>query len=213
MKKDQLISIITECYQELLSEIISNPKDFKITIEDSKFIEKNGKKYFTEWTGYGKIKIPFGEWITINRGTRKAKFRMPMKGIARDIDISKYLEKQTINETLDSIVYSNEIVSSGASIDELIKNYSGHYSEFVRRGSAKFFNLDENTFKFSFNLVFPRKKVEFNSGKDILKNVSDELDFYNPGNDKNKVYGKGITKLVSEDDKNFILNFTVRGGK
>jgi len=218
MKKFLLISIIKECYSELLNEVISNPDHFKITIEDYKYNTSDSGPIFTAWTGYGKILIPGKGWKTITRGTRRPMFTWLIGNKKYSINISKYLKQRkdieddkTINETLDSVIYSNEVVGVFSSIDELLKNYSGDYFEFINRGSAKFFDYG-NHFKFSFNLIFPRKKVEFKTSKECFQTISKALDFYNDGKE-GEIYGEGKTKIVAEDEKNFILLFTVRGGK
>jgi len=123
-----------------------------------------------------------------------------------DQKISK--NKLSVKESVDDLVYSNEIVESDPSIDSLIELYADDYIDYIDRGSVKFFDYG-NTFKLSFNLKFPKKKVEFKSLNIIYQSVSKALNFFK----KSTPYGKGEVSKIGENDNNFILKFVVRGGK
>lgn len=202
MKNSQLKAIISECVLELLSESIKSPKDFKVTIEK---IDPETK----EWTGYGLIKIPFLGWKSINRGTRKQQFTWSVKGKVYNVDISDYLKTVSIKETVNDIDYTPEITNSNPSISSLIKQYSGDYSNFVDRGSAKFLDFGDH-FSFSFLLVFPKTKVDVKSIEEIYKIVKKKLSFFKQ---EEKIYGKGTVSVVDDNDESYILKFNVRGGK
>lgn len=120
----------------------------------------------------------------------------------------KNIIKQLIKESVDDLVYSNEIVASDPSIDSLIELYSGDYIDYVNRGSAKFFDYGD-TFKLTFNLNFPKKKVEFKSLNAIYNIVSKSLNFFK----KSSPFGKGEVSKLGENDNYYILRFIVRGGK
>lgn len=120
----------------------------------------------------------------------------------------KRLIKEIIKESVDDLVYSNEIVASDPSIDSLVKLYSGDYIDYVDRGSVKFFDYGD-IFKLTFNLKFPKKKVEFKSLNIVYNIVSKALNFFK----KSSPFGKGEVSKLGENDDYYILRFIVRGGK
>jgi hypothetical protein len=209
MKKSDLILLISECISELLSEsIISKPSNFKkVTIENFK---KNENGTYSDWTGYGKILIPYVGWIPINRGTRKAKFTWLVKGVLRQLDISEYLRSiDTVNEIAGGVDYTPSITSKNPSIDSLIKSYAGDYLEFVNRGTAKFLDFGDH-FSFSFQLDFPKSKVESKTYEELYKIVNKKLSFFKQEDD---IYGQGKVKRASDSGDIYQFIFTVRGGK
>jgi hypothetical protein len=72
---------------------IDNPKYFKITIEDVNFQTINGKEIIVNWTGYGKIFIPFYGWTPIVRRTRPAVYMWQFKKKAILVDVREYLRQ------------------------------------------------------------------------------------------------------------------------
>ena len=73
---------------------ISNPKHFRIKIEDMKHRRNDdGTLSFSEWTGYGPIIVPFSGKVFLKRGTRKPKFTMSYGKRILYIDLTKYLKR------------------------------------------------------------------------------------------------------------------------
>ena len=75
--------------------VIKNVKDFHLKIEDVKWKRNDkGDVFFSEWTGYGPINIPYGKTVFLKRGTRKPVFTMLYKkNRVLEIDVREYLKK------------------------------------------------------------------------------------------------------------------------
>lgn len=73
--------------------VIKKAKYFHLKIEDVKWSRNDkGDVYFSEWTGYGPITVPFGKTVFLKRGTRKPVFTMLYKkNRVLEIDIREYL--------------------------------------------------------------------------------------------------------------------------
>jgi len=76
---------------------IDDPKYFKLKIEDMKYRRNDdGTLSFSEWTGYGPIRVLFGKTVFLKRGRRLPKFTMRYKHKGKNmilyIDVTKYLK-------------------------------------------------------------------------------------------------------------------------